>query len=70
MKLLLAALIATLAFSAGRQDGINHAIEDSMIFAVDCYNPDDPESSAWNGYDLEIYIELDGEIYVHGLYQG
>lgn len=54
------------AFSAG----VRHAIEDSCIWTVDVYNPADPESSAWEGYDQLIYIELDGELWEHGMYQG
>ena len=57
------------AFLLGRSEGIRHAIEDSEIWTVDCYNPDDPESSAWNGYDQLIYIELDGQQYEHGMIQ-
>ena len=60
---IIAALI--LAYKAG----IRHAIEDSVIWTVDLYNPDDPESSAWNGYDQLIYINLDGELYEHGMIQ-
>ena len=72
-KLLFAvALFALLAcaFCAGRREGIRHAIEDSEIWTVTCYNPDNPDESAWNGYDQLIYIELDGELYAHGMYQG
>lgn len=66
------ALFALLAcaFCAGRMEGVRHAIEDSEIFTVTRYNPDDPEDSAWNGYDQCVYINLDGEVYAHGMYQG
>jgi len=67
--LLAAAAIAAGAWSAGRAAGIRHAIEDSKIWTVDVYNPDDPESSAWGEYDQIIYIDLDGDIYEHGMYQ-
>lgn len=42
------ALLALLAcaFCAGRLEGVRHAIEDSEIFTVTCYNPDAPEESA------------------------
>jgi len=72
-KLLFAAALFALlacAFCAGRREGVRHAIEDSEIFTVTCYNPDAPEDSAWNGYDQCIYIDLDGQIYAHGMYQG
>lgn len=74
----LAAVIAAmiLACSAGMkvvkaayEEGIRHAIEDSIIWTVDIYNPDNPEDSAWNGYDQRIIIELDGEWYEHGMIQ-
>ena len=67
--LLAAAAIAAGAWSAGRAAGIRHAIEDSEIWTVDVYNPDDPESSAWGEYDQIIYIDLDGDTYEHGMYQ-
>lgn len=50
--------------------GVQHAIEDSVIFTVDLYDPDNPEASAWGEYDQVIYIELDDNTYVHGMYQG
>ena len=65
----LLALLAC-AFCAGRREGVRHAIEDSEIFTVTCYNPDAPEESAWNGYDQCIYIDLDGQTYEHGMHQG
>lgn len=67
---LLAAAVIAGAWSAGRAAGIRHAIEESVIWTVDVYNPDDPESSAWGEYDQAIYIDLDGETYIHGMYQG
>ena len=57
------------AYCAGYADGVQHAIEDSIIFTVDVYNPDAPEESAWGEFDQLIYIELDDETYVHGMYQ-
>lgn len=67
---IIAALILLLtAYTLGRQEGQRHAIEDSIIWTVDCYNPDDPDASAWNGYDQLIYIELDDQLYQHGMFQ-
>lgn len=58
------------AYQAGHKDGVKHAIEDSEIWTVDVYTPGHPELSEWNGYDQLIYIDLDGETYMHGMYQG
>lgn len=65
----LAAAVAVAAYMGGRAAGIRHAIEDSEIWTVDIYRPEAPEESAWNGYDQEIFIELDGQIYSHGMTQ-
>lgn len=68
---IIAALILILtAYILGHQEGKRHAIEDSIIWTVDVYNPDDPEASAWNGFDQLIYIELDDQLFEHGMYQG
>ena len=67
--LLVAVLVAT-AWFLGRNDGIRHAIEDSTIFTVDVYNPECPEESYWYGYDQQIFIVLDGNLFEHGMYQG
>lgn len=64
------ALVLLTSFLLGRACGIAHAIRDSRIYAVECYDPDDPSASAWGEYDLRIFITLDGETYVHGMYQG
>ena len=66
--LLIASVFA--AYTAGHSDGMRHAIEDSEIYAVECYNPADPAASEWNGYDLRVFIDIDGETYEHGVYQG
>ena len=66
---LLTAAIAA-AFRAGYNAGVEHAICDSQIWTVDCYDPDNPDASAWNGYDQLIYIDLDGQLYEHGMIQG
>lgn len=67
--ILLAVAALAAAFLVGRAAGIRHAIEDSEIWTVDIYRPGAPEESAWNGYDQEIFIELDGQIYSHGMTQ-
>ena len=72
-KILTVALILTAAvmlWAYSFQAGVRHAIEDSCIWTVDCYNPEDPEASAWGEYDQVIYIDLDGNLYEHGMYQG
>ena len=69
--ILAAAAIAAASWSLGRAAGIRHAIEDSEIFTVERYDPDDPDATARDdGADQTIYIVLDEEIYEHGMYQG
>lgn len=76
MKKLLAivaalAIIAAASFAAGRAAGIRHAIEDSIIWTVELYDPDNPDENARpDGTDQTIYIELDGDLYEHGMFQG
>lgn len=70
---IIAVIVSTgiaLAWQAGYQAGIEHAICDSEIWTVDCYDPENPDESAWNGYDQVIYIDLDGQLYEHGMMQG
>ena len=64
-----AIILLSTAYLLGHQEGKRHAIEDSIIWTVNCYDPDNPEASAWNGYDQLIYIELDDNLYQHGMYQ-
>ena len=64
-------LIAAAAFAAGRAAGIRHAIEDSIIWTVECYDPDNPDENARpDGTDQTIFIDLDGDLYEHGMFQG
>ena len=64
-------LVSASAFAAGRAAGIKHAIEDSIIWTVECYDPNNPDENARpDGTDQTIYIELDGELYEHGMFQG
>lgn len=72
-----AAILAALAvathvsYHAGITEGVRHAIEDSEIWTVECYDPDDPDSTARpDGMDQTIYITLDNVTYEHGMYQG
>lgn len=58
------------AYADGFADGVTHAIEDSEVFTVTCYDPDHPEESACGEYDQLIFIELDDCIYRKGMYQG
>lgn len=62
--------LAIAAYFVGKANGVHHAIEDSEIYTVTRYNPDDPDASAWEEYDQQIFIDLDGQTYVHGMYQG
>jgi len=58
-------------YDAGYDDGVLHAIEDSVIWTVELYDPQNPNQNARpDGTDQTIYIELDGELYEHGMYQG
>jgi len=64
------AALAIVAYSSYRA-GIRHAIEDSCIWTVECYDPMNPEENARpDGTDQTIWIELDGDLYEHGMYQG
>ena len=65
-------LIAALCLMAYSYNaGIHHAICDSEIWTVECYDPENPyENLRDDGCDQTIYIELDGEIWEHGMYQG
>ena len=72
-----AAILAALAFAshasyhAGITEGVRHAIEDAEIWTVECYDPEDPYRNLRpDGMDQTIYIELDGDIYEHGMWQG
>ena len=63
--------VAIASFAAGRASGVRHAIEDSIVFTVECYDPENPDENLRpDGCDQTIYIELDGECYEHGMYQG
>ena len=53
----LAALLLTGAWAAGRREGVRHALEDSYVWILDW---DEHEHS-----DLDINIELDDNWYVH-----
>lgn len=64
------AAVAAVAYHLGHNAGKMYAITQSCIWTVDCYDPYDPDDSAWNGYDQLIYIELDGDVWEHGMYQG
>ena len=64
-------LVAAVAFAAGRAAGIRLAIEDSVIWTVECYDPDNPDENARpDGTDQTIFIELDGDLYEHDMFQG
>ena len=65
--LLLVAAIAV-SWALGRASGVRHAIVDSAIWTVECYDPDAPDTGA--EYDQAIFIELDGQVHEHGMYVG
>ena len=65
------AAVAAASFHLGRDEGIRHAIEDSEIWTVECYSPDDPYRNVRpDGMDQTIFITLDGQDYEHGMWQG
>ena len=65
------AIIAMASFTVGMVYGIQHAIEDSVIFTTEAYDPNNPyENLRPDGTDQTIWIELDDDIYEHGMYQG
>ena len=64
-----ALMVAALWFSYNA--GIRHAIEASVIWTVERYDPMNPEENARpDGTDQTVWIELDGDLYEHGMYQG
>ena len=71
--LAIALAVCILAFFAGRYSGYSsgfsagviHAIEDSFMWAI----PDESSERA-DGADFTVEIELDGNIYEHGIYIG
>ena len=68
--LVLAAALAA-AWMLGHHAGVLHALTDSIIWTVECYDPNDPDQNLrGDGCDQTIYIELDGELWEHGMYQG
>lgn len=61
-----AAALLVAAFVLGRIDGVRHAIEDSELCVVE-FND---EEVLQKGYDLRIWIDLDGQSYEHFGYIG
>ena len=59
-----------LACCIGFRGGVKHVIDDAIIYAVDVYNPENPAQSAYEEYDQQIFVELDGVTYDKGMYQG
>lgn len=70
LAILVAIVLIVSAFLLGRAEGIRHAIEDSEIWTLEVYDPDDPYANTrQDGTDQTIYIDLDGNIYSHGMTQ-
>ena len=68
-KVFIIAIIVALvvaSFALGRIDGIRHAIEDSEMCIVEFGDPDVEQQ----GYDLRIWIDLDGQSYEHFAFIG
>ena len=59
---IIVAIVSIVAsFALGRIDGIRHAIEDSEMCIVEFGD----EEVLQQGYDLRIWIDLDGQSYEH-----
>ena len=56
-------------FNKGYYYGIQHVINDSVIYTTERYNPDDPEASEWNGFNQRILIVVDDITYEVGMHQ-
>lgn len=56
-------------FSFGFRVGCVHAIKEAEYWTVEVFDPADPAASFWQGYDLQIFVDLDGETYERGLMQ-
>ena len=65
----LAAMLILAAYAAGHREGKRHVIEDSAIWTVEVYDPDN-DAYPLEDYDQIIYIDIDGELYEHGMIQG
>lgn len=62
--------LANLDTAAAYQQGREGAIRDMLIYTVDMYTPTAPREFCVDGvcYDQIVYIELDGNVYTHGMY--
>ena len=65
----LAAILILAAYAAGHREGKRHVIEDSIIWTVEVYDPDN-DAHPLDDFDQIIYIDIDGELYEHGMIQG
>ena len=64
-------IFAAALYYAGRREGIRHAIYDSCVWTVEIYDQENPDETARaDGTDQTIFIDLDGDLYEHGMYQG
>lgn len=68
---LCAAILAVLllcvgSFALGRESGIKHVVEDAELWVLE-FNDEEVEEQ---GYDLRIWIDLDGNWYEHFAYVG
>ena len=67
-----AAIITALLFGfyqAGYREGKRHVIEDSIIWTVEVYDPGN-DAYPLEDYDQIICIDIDGDLYEHGMVQG
>ena len=64
--LTLAAVIA--AYAIGNLTGRNHVIYDAEMFVVDI--PDRNASGGFDGDEITVYMEIDGDLHEYGAFIG
>ena len=66
---LVAVAVALMLLFIGYRIGVHRAIFESHIWTVDVFDPYATPADRWNGYDLRIFVNLDGQQYMTGLVQ-
>lgn len=62
IALLMLVGIIGISYNAGHKEGMRHAIEDSTHWILDLEEHD--------GYDYDLYIDIDGDLYQTTLFVG
>lgn len=69
--LILAAILAAAAYTAGHVSGEKYVMDNAEFCTTEYYDPRDPYANRRNdGTDQTIYMILDGQIYEYGMWQG